>query len=149
MFAYRASPTVGPRGVPVEQAWRVEHLKGGVRYRVDERHPAVSAVVEASGQADLVRAMLRVIEETVPVQRIWLDTAENKETPRTAFTGEPPESVISTLRVLFADMVGRQRISPDDAKRSLARTEPFQNFQPFIDSLSIDGSGATPKEQAA
>ena len=146
VFAYRASPTVGPRGIPVEQAWRVEHLKGGVRYKIDERHPAISAALEASGQPELVRAMLRVIEETVPVQRIWLDTAEDKETPRTAFAGDPPEAVVSVLRILYADMIGRQGISPEDAKRSLARTEPFQNYQACIDDLQIDESGASPKE---
>lgn len=33
----------------------------------------------------MIMAMLRVIEESVPVQRIWLDTAENKDTPKTGF----------------------------------------------------------------
>ena len=55
-------------------------------------------------EADEIRgmkSMLRVIEETVPVQRIWLDTAENKETPRTGFEGEPPAAVIEVAAVLF------------------------------------------------
>ncbi len=31
----------GPGGLKIEQqAWRVERLKGGVRYRIDEGHPA-------------------------------------------------------------------------------------------------------------
>lgn len=135
VFAYRASPTVGPKGTPIEQAWRVEHLKGGVRYRIDEKHPAISAVIEASGKADMVKAMLRVIEATVPVERIWLDTAENKETPRTGFAGDPPEAIEGVLRTLYADMVGRQCMSPEDAKRALSRTSPFQDYPAFINGL--------------
>jgi hypothetical protein len=36
VFAFRGSPMPGPGGARIEQAWRVEHLRGGVRYRIDE-----------------------------------------------------------------------------------------------------------------
>ena len=100
----------------------------------------MAAVLDGSGERlPLVRAMLRVIEETVPVQRIWLDTAENKETPRTGFAGEPPEAVVSVLKTLFADMVGRRSMSAEAAKRTLMATEPFQNFPSLVAALSTNG----------
>lgn len=139
VFAFRGSPTPGPGGTPVEQAWRVERLRSGVRYRIDEAHPAVAAVIEACGERkDLVRAMLRVVEETVPVQRIWLDTAENKDTPRTGFSGEPetaPDGVKMVLLTLFKDMIGRRGMSPEAAVRALSSTEPFQNYPNLVASL--------------
>lgn len=141
VFAYRGSPSPGPGGIPIEQAWRVEHTKSGARYRIDEKHPAVAAVLDGSGeQLQLVRAMLRVIEETVPVQRIWLDTAENKETPRTGFAGEPTEAVVGVLRTLHADMVGRRGMSPEAAKRTLLATEPFQNYPALVAALPGDSA---------
>lgn len=133
VFAYRGSPAPGPGGTPVEQAWRVEHSRSGMRYRIDEKHPAVASVLDgAEAMLPMVKAMLRVVEETVPVQRIWLDTAESKETPRTGFSGEPPENVASVLKTLFEDMVGRRGMSPATAKRALAGTEPFQNWPDLI-----------------
>lgn len=109
VFAYRGSPNLGQKCIQVEQAWRVERLRSGIRYRIDETHPSVAAVIEACGeQAGLVKAMLRVIEETVPVQRIWLDTAENRETPRTGFEGEPNAAVIEVASVLFNDLIERK-----------------------------------------
>lgn len=139
VFAFRGSPTPGPGGTTVEQAWRVERLRSGVRYRIDEAHPAVAAVIEACGdRKDLVRAMLRVVEETVPVQRIWLDTAENKDTPRTGFSGEPetaPDGVKMVLLTLFKDMIGRRGMSPEAAVRALSSTEPFQNYPNLVASL--------------
>ena len=84
--------------------------------------------------------MLRVIEESVPVQRIWLDTAENKDTPKTGFSGEPPEAVATVLRTLFADMIGRRGMSVEAAKRSLLSTEPFQNYPRLIAGLGGPGS---------
>jgi hypothetical protein len=136
VFAYRGSPILGVGGVVVDQAWRVEHSKSGARYRIDEKHPAISAALAASGASlPIIKSMIRVIEETVPVQRIWLDTAENKDIPLTGFAGEPPENVIEVLKTIFDDMVGRRCISPDLAKKMLLSTEPFQNYPTLIVGL--------------
>jgi hypothetical protein len=139
VFAFRGAPSPGLRSTPLEQAWRVEHLRGGIRYRIDENHTAVAAVIDACpDKQDLVRAMLRTIEETVPVQRIWLDTAENRDTPRTGFTAEPesaPEGVRSVLMTLFKDMINRRGISVEAALRTLSSTEPFQNYPQLVASL--------------
>lgn len=138
VFAFRGSPSLGPGGVPVEQAWRIERTKAGVRYRIDVKHPAVAAVLDGSGeQFKLVQAMLRVIEETVPVQRIWLDTVENKEMPRTGFAGEPSEAVLDVLKTLYADMVDRRGMSDEAAKRTLMATDPFQNYAAFVAALPV------------
>jgi hypothetical protein len=141
VFAFRGTPTPRVGNVPVEQAWRLERLKSGMRYRIEEKHPVVSAVLDNAGTLlPMVKAMLKVIEETVPVQRIWIDTAEQKETPRTGFSGELPETVVTVLQTLFADMVGRRGMSAESAKRALLSTEPFQNFPELVANLVNDNS---------
>ncbi len=139
VFAYRAKPQA-PRGAePIELAWRPEQTKAGLRYRIDEKHSAIAAALEAcAGQADLVRAMIRVIEETVPVQRIWLDTAENKETPRTGFAGEPSAEVQKVLATLFKDMVKRRGMDEPSARAKLLATEPFQDYAALVNALRIN-----------
>lgn len=82
--------------------------------------------------------MLRVIEETVPVQRIWLDTAENKDTPRTGFDGEPNEAVIEVASVLFNDLIERKGLSVEEARKSMLKTEPFQKYPSLIENLQRD-----------
>ena len=136
VFAYRGSPTPANGTQPIEQAWRVDRLKSGLRYRIDESHPSVAAVLEsASDLKPLIQSMLRVIEETVPVQRIWLDTAENRETPRTGFEGEPNAAVIEVATVLFNDFIDRKGLSVDEARKALLRTEPFQKYPTLIEKL--------------
>lgn len=136
VFAYRGAPTPAKGNDPIEQAWRVDRLKSGIRYRIEESHPSVAAVLEsAKAQAPLIKAMLRVIEETVPVQRIWLDTAENKETPRTSFEGEPNAAVIEVARVLFDDLIERKGLSIEEARKSMSRTEPFQKYPALVATL--------------
>lgn len=135
-FAHRGQVPRAPNGTPVSQAWRSEHFAGGMRYRIDFDHPAVRAVLDDAGSLlPQLRAMLRVIEETVPVQRIWLDTAENKETPRTGFTGEPLGVVIDVLHVMYHNMVVLKGMSPAMARDRLLRTEPFQNYPELVAAL--------------
>lgn len=139
VFAYRAKPRASTGSPAIEAAWHAEQTKAGLRYRIDEKHPAVAAVLEAcTDQVDLVRAMLRVVEETVPVQRIWLDTAENKETPRTGFAGEPNAEVQKVLKILFKDMVMRRGMDSELARSKLLATEPFQDYPALVGALKID-----------
>ena len=136
VFAYRGTPTPSQGNTPVEQAWRVERVKTGMRYRIEEKHPSVAAVLDSAGELQpLIKAMLRVIEETVPVQRIWLDTAEHKETPRTGFDGEPNEAVIEIATILFDDLIERKKLSVDEARKALLRTEPFHKFPALVARL--------------
>jgi hypothetical protein len=135
VFAHRgASIRVG--GAPLLQAWQAVRGAGGIRYRVDEAHPAVSAVLEqAGGLQPQIRAMLRVIEETVPVQQIWLATTEARETPRTAFAEQPATEVLAVLEVLYRNLVFRKGLSPARAREQLKLTEPFNSHPTLIDTL--------------
>ncbi len=136
VFAYRGTPAPAQGNMPIEQAWRVEHVKAGMRYRIEETHASVAAVLASAGPLQpLIKSMLRVIEETVPVQRIWLDTAENKETPRTGFEGEPNSAVVEVARVLFDDLIERKGLSVEEARKSMLRTEPFQKYPALVAKL--------------
>jgi hypothetical protein len=139
VFAYRGSPMPGAGGAKIEQAWTVERFKDGMRYRVDTAHPVVAAVFASAGPLlPLVRAMLRVVEETVPVQRIWLDTAENKETPLTGFVGIVSSEIVEILETVFEDMTARRGMSKALAKKLLLTTEPFQKYPTHVAALPDD-----------
>ena len=137
VFAHRGKAVrLGDRQ-PVAEVWRTEHFQGGMRYRIDLDHPAVGCVLEEAGPLIAqVRTMLRIIEETIPVQRIWLDTTEGRETPRTGFAGDPPHEVKTVLETMFRNMVSRKGLSPSLAKERLLHTEPFQSYPHLVDALS-------------
>ena len=142
VFAHRGR-IVRPAGSrPVVQAWRADRCNDGMRYRVNLSHPAVKAVLEDAGAlAPQIRVMIRILEETVPVQRIWLDTAEGRETPRTGFAGTPSADVEALAEVLFMDLIGRQGLSPELAREQLLRTEPFHDYPDLIAALSTPADG--------
>ncbi len=139
VFAHRGQPMRVGGQQPIVQAWRAEHFKGGMRYRIDDAHPAIREVLEQAGElASQIKAMLRVVEETVPVQRIWLDTAEGKETPRVGFSGQPPEEVKTVLTTMYRNLLVRKGLSPGAAKERLLHTEPFYNYPDLVMALPDD-----------
>lgn len=142
VFAHRGQVTRTAITGPIMHAWRPERFQGGMRYRVDVSHPAVKAVLEEVGDLlPQVKTMLRVIEETVPVQRIWLDTTENHETPRVNFAEQPPDEVLSVLKVMYRSFVRRKGMSPSLAREQLVRTEPFNLYPALIAGLPDDPDG--------
>jgi len=137
VFAHRGQVVRASGARTVAEVWMAEHFSGGMRYRLDEAHPAIRAVLEEAGPLlPQIRAMIRVIEETVPVRRIWLDTAEGRETPRTNFEGDAPAEVETVLRVVFRNLVHRKGMSPDLAREHLMQTEPFHKHPDLVAALS-------------
>jgi len=136
VFAHRGQVVRRTDGTQIAQAWRAEHYAGGMRYRIDSDHPAVRAVLDQAGALHpQIEAMLRIIEQTIPVQRIWLDTAEAKETPRTHFSGEDPSAVSQILSVMYRNMLTHRKLTPEVAKAQLLRTDPFNNFPELVAAL--------------
>lgn len=136
VFAHRGQPTARLKSNPVEAAWAAERTGGGMRYKVCRQHEAIRAVLDNAGDLrPQVEAMLRIIEETVPVQRIWLDTAEEKEAPLTGFAGQAPENVKSVLDVMYRTLRSRNGLSAQAARERLSRTEPFNLYPALIAAL--------------
>ena len=137
VFAWRGRSLSARTGAQlVIQAWTATHSADGVRYRIDEQHPAVAAVLQGAGDvAPLVRAMLRVVEETVPVQRIWLDTAEAKDTPRTGFTGGGAAELRQVLEVMYRNLIRRRGLTSAEAKQRLLLAEPFDAYPDVVAAL--------------
>lgn len=143
VFAHRGHAVRVPTDGSLMLAWRAEHFGGGLRYRIDQDHPAVKAVLEDAGNLlPAVQTMLSIIEETVPVQRIWLDTAEGKEVPRTCFSGGSSEKVMAVLQVMYRNLIDRKHLSSSDARQQLLRTEPFQDYPQLVASLPDEPQNA-------
>lgn len=139
VFAHRGQVVPVAGGPPVSTAWRAEHTREGIRYRIDTTHPAVAGVLADAGTlVPQVTTMLRVIEETIPVQRIWLDTVEQKETPRTGFESTPPDEVKGVLIIMYRNLISRRGLSPALARERLLHTDPFHRYPNLVTALPDD-----------
>lgn len=138
VFAHRGHITqvTGTRPDAVKEAWQARRSAQGTCYRIARDHDLVASILNRAGslKPDIL-ALLRLIEETVPVQRIWLDTAEDKETPRTGFAGAPEDEVMETLNSMFDALVKFRGLSPSEARERLGRTPPFDRHLNLVSAL--------------
>lgn len=123
-------------GATVLSVWKSEAQASGRHYRVERDHPAVRALLDEGGDiASRTESLLRVLEETIPIQRIWLETAESSEQPRGGFTAAPESSVLEVLMVLYRNLILRKGASPDVARKQLLATEPFDLHPELVNRL--------------
>jgi len=142
IFAHRG--TYGRRaGVDqFQRAWEIIETKDHISYRISRSHPVVKSVLNDSGELrSRIEAMLRVIEETVPVQQIWLDTIEGGAIQDEAFSSSSENDVYQVVQSIYDHMVNVLTMSPDEARQYLLRTEPFHNFPDLVMSLSDSAQG--------
>ena len=95
IFAHRGK--YGKRAVTtkVSKIWMARQRNGLNTYRLDRSHPLLQAFLKKAGPLRKeAETILRMIEETVPVEKIWLDTAESPEKRSTPFFGVSDHEII-------------------------------------------------------
>jgi anti-sigma regulatory factor (Ser/Thr protein kinase) len=138
VFAHRGRlvPVSGGTGGGLPDAWMARKGPKGTSYRISREHDLVASVLERAGPLRRdIEAMMRLIEETVPVQRIWLDTAEDKETPVNDFVESADDDVRGVLEAMFETLTKVRGLDAETARTRLLRTAPFDQYPLLIAEL--------------
>ena len=86
--------------------WNKRVTGGKVSYAVNREHPLVrDALVSDSIEPRQFRRILRLIEEYVPVQLIWVDMAEGDESQRQPFESVPDQEIQEMIRALYMALI--------------------------------------------
>ncbi|MFC5849231.1 ATP-binding protein [Deinococcus petrolearius] len=75
VYRHRARLLTPRRGEEVQGLWNVRATSNGYRHEIDRAHPLVQALQGIPGARSALDALLQLIEETLPVERIWLTEA--------------------------------------------------------------------------
>jgi hypothetical protein len=136
VFANKGNIQRRPTEEPVFEAWQCIVTEASTKYRVNRDHPAVRAVLDSPLAIDSgVDTMLALLESTIPVQRIWLDTVEERTAPQPINEAEA-QTIRPMLESLYRTLLKRD-YSPEDARHRLLRTEPFQAYPQLVHELCV------------
>ena len=134
-YRYRGKNLARAVGQDHGFVWSARIQNDLVSYRIDRGHPIVRRAREMSKEArPAVDALLRLVEETVPVAAIVMDSRERPDSARPPFDGRTAE-VRTMLRETLEVMVGAGA-RPLDALRTLAATEPFSEHPDLVAALA-------------
>lgn len=145
VYAHRGGRVVGRNHQATAQPnpWASnKRSDGAFSYRIDRNHPLFKALVAgmpADNQKQL-ETLFRLIEETVPVQRIWIDTADNQDGVLAPFEGEAITNLKKHLKVCHAALLTSGQ-NGDEAWDALSVFPAFQtkDAQALIGQMREEG----------
>ncbi|HEY0024815.1 MAG TPA: ATP-binding protein [Longimicrobium sp.] len=125
VYAYRGK--YGPRTKleEIRRPWKSVRQNGIIRYKIDREHPLVGSVLAGAERRAEIEAVFRVLEETVPVEQIWLDSAESPDALRAPFHGSTSNQVRTLVEVAYRAIRRNQQLSHHDTVLALLQLEEF------------------------
>ena len=107
--------------------WISRRHRGMISYRIDQRNPILKSLIDSLPADDQKRleTLLRLIEETVPVQQIWIDTAKNQDGVAAPFEGESTGKMREYILTVHAVLCGGG-MDEVEAWNSMAAFEAFR-----------------------
>jgi hypothetical protein len=133
VYQLRGGKVIGPNpDDPFNSPWLTKVHHGFCHYSINRDHPIVSDIYQnSSGEKKKIEAMLRLIEETVPVPLIILNESKNPDKIKQPFEGSPSEELQKVMHEVFESMINIG-VLPDDAKIKLLHMKPFSDYPNFV-----------------
>jgi hypothetical protein len=144
VFSYRGQ--YQPRAVsePLMRAWVQVQNNGRIGYRINRDHSLIAqCLAQQETSREMLGQVLRVVEATVPVQKIWLDMAEHPDAHGTAGDRLSESAVLAVMRELYAALRISHGLSHDAAVRQLLCSEPFNHFPHLAEALGNPNQDST------
>lgn len=134
-YRYRGKRIARQANVDRSFVWSARVNRGTVEYRIDREHPLIGQALEEAGEGrPALERVLRVVEETLPVQAIVMEAREHPDGDREPFAGRQRE-VEGMLRDAFEILV-EHGARPGDALARLAGMEPFDSHPELVATIS-------------
>ena len=116
------------------------HVRGNrVSYVINREHPLVrDALGTGSTDSRSLQQILRLVEEYVPVQQIWVDMAEGDESESQPFESAQEREIVGLIRALYSALINTG-LSHTEALERLGSTEAigerFELVEPTVGAL--------------
>jgi hypothetical protein len=114
----------------------LEKIRHGKRfYQINREHPLINNLLNSSnGPEPELTALLKFIEETVPVPLITIKESEQPELQSQPFEETDQDPVRKAMKQMYDRLLSEGR-SDDQAKSIILNIEPFNLFPQFIEYL--------------
>ena len=122
-------------------AWARRVNRGRISYRINRAHPLVVESLSHETSAETLEALLRLLEETIPVPLIVVDSAEQPEQQASPFEEASAGAVQAVLDQAYLALRHRGE-SHDTAVAHLLAMEPFDRFADLVVALGESQPGS-------
>lgn len=135
IYRHRGKVIARANTAPHVFAWEKKVKHGKIFYSVNREHPLVKDVIYNSGTSKArVNALLRLLEETVPVAWIVMSNAENPDQQSFPFEQSPSSQICDIMREVFAAL-RRSDMTAKEALHRLRTMEPFDRYPEAVEAF--------------
>ena len=134
VYRFRGEVTRPRPGPSYGRVWISARQKGSVAYRINRTHPLVERLLKNGERSPAVEAVLRLIEETVPVQQIWIDAAESPDGHAAPFATASATDIRKVLHATFEALL-HHGYTMSEAIEHLLLMYPFDRYPDLIRAL--------------
>lgn len=114
------------------KVWEPTKRNNNLVYKVNKKHPLVKGFYDKLGiLSSELDSFIRLIEECVPVQQIWLDTAEEKD-PVIPYDGLDSD-LNRDIKQLFIYL--KTKMPTNEAIEQIKNTQPFNRYSDLIEEI--------------
>jgi hypothetical protein len=112
--------------------WEQKVRHGKIFYSINRNHPLLKEIFETSGQSiSKLSAMIRMIEETVPVPLIALNNCENPDKHLKPFEKIPSSEIVDVMHEVYDSLIYSGN-SQSEARQRLLSMDPFSDYPEFV-----------------
>ena len=136
VFIHRGEYGKRPPVTNLKKPWRSTRVGGKVAYRIDRTHVIANYILHHLDDDDRsIESFFRLLEQTVPIEKIWIDTVEQGELPALPFAGESREQIRDFAIELLSSLIKASSEDETSARDQLKRMAPFNQFPEIIDEI--------------
>jgi hypothetical protein len=119
--------------------WKVGATAEGRSYRIDRQHPLVRSLRDGVPQSlrGKLDVLFRILEETIPVEQIWLEAAEHPDRRRNAFQTADGAELRRAVAIVAESVQHYRGVTPSEALIIVGDLEEFagQDAQAIIAAM--------------
>ncbi|MEQ8842271.1 MAG: ATP-binding protein [Acidimicrobiales bacterium] len=119
----------------IEPTWKARKQGGAYHYTINRKHPlVVQAESDDVDRRTSVRALIDLLEGTLPVERIAFDAYRDGESIGNPESATPSGDLLDAARA-FIDKLVSAGTSLADAKAALLAVEPFSSYPDVVEAM--------------
>jgi hypothetical protein len=135
VYRHRGKVITRAHGARDSFVWEQAVKHGKISYRLNREHPLIRHALDQGGsQYRSLKALLRLIEESIPIPLIVLTSAEKPDGAAGPFEAVPSSEIYDVMVEIFIALK-HSGISEKDAVSKLRTIEPFDRFPEYVENL--------------
>jgi hypothetical protein len=135
IYRHRGRVLTRTHGARDSFVWEQMVKHGKIFYRLNREHPLIRKVLDSGGsQRNSLAALLRVIEESIPIPLIVLASNEKPDGMALPFESVPSSEIYDVMVEMFLALKN-SGMPEKEAITKLHTSEPFNRFPEFVENL--------------